>query len=91
MFHCKSPGLKSDILHGKTGFISRNLPLHRISCVQSRKDYYTVKRPVLQGFSQIFSDFFYIELLTYFLHIFVHFADVDVLRSIIYNISVMQG
>ena len=27
-----SPGLKSDILHGKTGFKSRNLPLHRISC-----------------------------------------------------------
>ena len=41
MFRCKSPGLKSDILHGKTGEIAATSRFNAY-LVQSRKDYYTL-------------------------------------------------
>ena len=60
-----SPGLKSDILSGKTGHTGRNLPLHRISCslrtepenarnhppVTVTLDYITLSEGKKQGFS----------------------------------------
>ena len=55
-----SPGFKSDILHGKTGRIGRNLPLHRIS-VAVTLSYYSRQlpkmQPLLERFFQIFCGF----------------------------------
>ena len=48
-----SPGLKSDILHGKTGCKSRNLPLQRIS-VAVTLNYNTTRPHILQVFFKIF-------------------------------------
>lgn len=56
-----SPGLKSDILHGKTGHIlGRNLPLHRISSAVSHACavtlyYNTTCLPILQALFHLFS------------------------------------
>ena len=61
-----SPGLKSDILHGKTGCTSRNLPLHRISCRSLAQSFYHVFPQIASLFfsflQEVFNDFLYILL-----------------------------
>ena len=53
-----SPGLKSDILCGKTGHTGRNLPLHRISCAVTL-DYNTTFARKLQVFFSFFCENFF--------------------------------
>ena len=59
--HILSPGLKSDILHGKTGIFCRNLPLQRIS-VAVTLHYNTTASLLLQ----VFLKFFFVILVEFY-------------------------
>ncbi|MBQ1838339.1 MAG: hypothetical protein II127_01830, partial [Ruminococcus sp.] len=79
-----SPGLKSDILHGKTGEIAATSRFIAYLCAVTHIVLY-YQRGQKASFSAVFRGFLAVELLQTFFEFFMHYADIAYCPRIVYN------